>query len=337
MSFKDFIFREMKEAGLAKHTWEGIYEKGFIFFREAFTHKSFRSANFTDIHELRSMQFTMEEIQDIQLQDIDKYKDYNQLEFIGDKQINVCITKHLLDEFPNLPAGNLTFSFQKLSSETYLARFATKKGFFDHILMSPFIYRQAVLWRDGKQTQVDKTVYEGGKDYNIHDKLVEDVCESFAAALVKAVDAYSESTFGPGMAILFGWTRGLMLERDFNPMNLDEIKAPGIVLREAWEAIYAQRPNPEKKFSLIDMFRIDNYRRAPGYVPIQAIDPMSKQVIAETIGHDDKDAKQKAAILANKYIKEHYSKQVEEGRQWKQQKQQERKQHANDDSWWTDM
>ncbi len=325
MSFKDFIFGEMKAAGLAKHTWEPIYTRGFLFFREAFTHKSFRSENFSDVHELRAMQFSMDEIQGVSLKEIDSYRDYNQLEFIGDKQINVCITQYLLQDYPALPAGNLTFSFQKLSSETYFARFATKRKFFDHILMSPFLYRQAVLWRDGKQTQVDARVYEGNQDYNIHDKLVEDACEAFAAALVKAVDLYSESKFGPGMAILFNWTRGIYDELDFDPMDLRQVKAPGMVMREYWEAIYAKRPDAANKFGNKSWFRIDNRRREPGYVPIQAVDPVTGQVIAETIGDNDKDAKHKASVLANKYLEEHYSREIEEGRQWKQKQYQERK------------
>uniref|UniRef100_A0A6C0JUW5 RNase III domain-containing protein n=1 Tax=viral metagenome TaxID=1070528 RepID=A0A6C0JUW5_9ZZZZ len=321
-TFKDFIFGQMKMAGLKKSTWEPIYKLGFPFFQQAFTHESFRSSSFKDIHEFRSMQFSMEELQSVaNLNEIDSLPSYEQLEFTGDKQINVCIAQHLTEKYPGLPAGNLTFSFQKLASEKYLARFGKKQGFFEHILLSPALFNQAILFRDGLPTEIDINFFQGGKIYNIYDKLVEDCVESLAAAMSIAVDKYSESSFGPGLAILYTWTNnGIMKEQDFDATDIDQIKAPGIQLREAWENIYAQRKDAAKKFSNNDMFIIDQTKRKPGYVPIKAINPVTRKVIAETVGLTEQDAKANAAILANDYIKATYAKELEIGKAFKMQK-----------------
>lgn len=320
-TFKDFVFGQMKAAGLKKSTWEPIYKVGFPYFQQAFTHESFKGSAFHDIHELRSMQFSMEELQTItSLKELDNMPSYEQLEFTGDKQINVCIAQHLTEKYPGLPAGNLTFSFQKLASEKYLARFGKKQGFFEHILLSPALYNQAILFRDGLPTEIDINFFQGGKIYDIYAKLVEDCVEAFAAALCQSINLYAESPFGPGMAILYTWTQGIMQEQDFDATDIDQIKAPGIQLREAWENIYAQRKDAAKKFSNNDMFMIDQTKRKPGYVPIKAINPVTRKVIAETVGLTEQDAKANAAILANDYIKAHFAKELEIGKAFKMQK-----------------
>lgn len=315
MTFKGFIFGQMKAAGLAQRTWEDVYRIGFPYFKDAFTHKSFRSCNFKDIHELRSMQFTMEEIRGISLEEIDRFGTYEQMEFIGDKQINVSIAQHIVEKYPKLPAGHLTFSFQKLQSEKYLSRFAKKQGFFEHILMCPKVYQQALYWKNGRQQEASKEYYNGNETYDVYSKLVEDVCESFAGALVKAVNEYANSPFGPGMAILHTWVKGIMAEIDFDPTNMDELKPPGIVLRETWEAIYAQRPDAAKKFTNRDMFQIDTQQ--VGHVPIRAVDPVTREIIVLTVGVHQKDAFYKAASLACKILTKRYASQIEAGRAFK--------------------
>jgi dsRNA-specific ribonuclease len=320
-TFKDFVFGQMKLAGLKKSTWEPIYQLGFPYFRQAFTHETFKSTAFQDIHEFRSMQFSMEELQNISLKELDTLPSYEQLEFTGDKQINVCIAQHLTEKYPGLPAGNLTFSFQKLASEKYLARFGKKQGFFDHILLSPALFNQAILFRDGLPTEIDINFFQGGKIYDIYAKLVEDCVEAFAAALAISVDKYAESPFGPGLAILYTWTKnGIMKEQDFDATDIDQIKAPGIQLREAWENIYAQRRDAAKKFSNNDMFIIDQTARKPGYVPIKAINPVTRKVIAETVGLTEQDAKANAAVLALDYIKATFAKELDAGKAFKMQK-----------------
>jgi dsRNA-specific ribonuclease len=317
MSFKDFIFSNLKMAGLAERTYEEIYRLGFEDFRTSFTHKSFRSYNFKDIHELRAQQFSMEELTVSSLKEIDSMKEYNQLEFLGDKQLNTCLAKLLLDEYPDLPDGNLTFAFQKISSERYLSEFAKQHDFFNHILMSPFYYQQAVLWKEGRQEAVDVKIYNKGKIFNVYDKLLEDTCESFAAALVKAVDAYSGVEYGPGMNILLGWTRGIMKLVDFDPRKLEDIKAVGMVMKEMWEDLYAKDLKDEKvkKFANHNMFIIEG--KQPGKVPIKAIDPVTRRVVAETVGVSEQDAREKAAKLAVEWLKKNKMSEIEQGRAFK--------------------
>lgn len=322
--FKDFILGQMKNAGIAHHAREAIYNVGFLFFREAFTHESFRSKNFKDIHELRSMGYSMQELETIKtITEIDNFKEYNQLEFLGDKELNVCISNLLLEKYPKLPDGNLTFAFQQLSSEEILSKFGKKQEFFDHILVSPFIYRQAVFWKDGQLDEIDETMFTSDA-YNVYDKLIEDTVESFSAALVKAVDKYSETQFGPGMTFLLTWSRGIITELTFDPRNLNETKAPGLILKEAWENIYANRP-AGKKFSNYDFFIIDQENRKKGMLHIKAIDPVTRKVVATTTGITEKDARKKAAILANEYIEKNRKQDLIAGTEFKRQQYANRK------------
>lgn len=317
MSFKDFIFSNLKMAGLAERTHEEIYKLGFEDFKTAFTHKSFRSQNFQDLHQLRAQQFTMEELTFSSLKEIDSFKEYDQLEFLGDKQLNTCLAKLLLDDYPDLPASNLTFAFQKISSERYLSEFAKQHDFFNHILMSPFYYQQAVLWKEGRQEQVDIKIYNKGKIFNVYDKLLEDTCESFAAALVKAVDKYSGVEYGPGMNILLNWARNIMKLIDFDPRKLEDIKAVGMVMKEMWEDLYVKELKDEKvkKFANHNMFIIGE--KQPGKVSIKAIDPVTKKVVAETVGVSEQDAREKAAKLTVEWLKKNKMREIEEGRVFK--------------------
>lgn len=322
MSFEHFILEQMKEAGLAERVRKPIYDIGFNYFKQAFTHSSFRSNNFNDIHQLRSMQFSMEELESVyDIRSIDYFPNYEQLEFLGDKQVNTCICHHLIKLYPKLPAGNLTFSFQKLASEKYLSKFGEKRNFFNHILVSPQIYNQAILWKDGRQNEINIEIYGGNKIYNIYTKLIEDCVESFANALVKSVDLYAKSEFGPGMAILLNWTKGIMDELDFNPEDINDIKAPGMVLRELWSDIYYIEQRTGKKFSNHDFFVIDTINRKPGYVPIRAIDPVTRITIPGTnsIGITEADANLRAATLANSYLLKNRMAEIERGRLAKRQ------------------
>lgn len=315
LSFEDFILEQMKEAGLSKKVRKPIYDIGYKYFKQAFTHSSFRSINFQDIHEFRALQFPYEDLQIENLSEIDKLPNYEQLEFLGDKQINTCISHHIIKRYPNLPVGNLTFSFQKLASEKYLSKFGENRNFFEYILISPTIYKQAILWREGKQNEIDIAFYGGNKIYNIYSKLIEDCVESFANALVRSVDEYSKTEFGPGMAILLNWTRGIMDEIDFDPLNIEQIKAPGMILRELWTDIYYDEQKG-KKFGNHDFFFIDQSKRTTGHVPIVALDPLTRQKIpgTSTIGFSEADAKLQAAILAIEWLKQNRMKDIEKGR-----------------------
>lgn len=317
MSFKDFILSNLKLADIAPAVREEIYRIGFEDFKTAFTHKSFRSYNFKDIHELRAQQFTMDELTFSSLKDLDSFKNYDQLEFLGDKQLNVCLSELLLEDYPNLPAQHLTFAFQKISSEQYLSRFAKEHNFFPHILMSPFYYQQAIYWRDGQQEKIDISVYQKGKIFNIYDKLLEDTCESFANALVRAIDKYTKVKF-TGMNFLLTWATNIMKLIDFDPNDLDETKAVGMVMKEMWEDLYAKDMKDDKitfKFANHNMFIIGE--KIPGKVPIKAIDPVTKRVIAETVGVSEQDAREKASKLVVAWLKNNKMREIEEGRRYK--------------------
>lgn len=319
-TFKTFILNQLREAGLAKHVVEDIYNIGFPYFREAFTHKSFRSNAFSGVYDLQRQQFTMDELKKIRdVREIDTFKNYNQLEFLGDKQLNTCIAGLLLKTYPNLSDRNLTFTFQIVSAEKYLGTFAKNKDFFDHILMSPYYQSQAILWRDGKHEQVDQNFYQKGKIYNIYEKLLEDTCESFSAALVKAVDAYSNIEFGPGMNILMNWCKPLLDMIDFDPMNDDDVQAIEMRMKEMWENLYA-KINLTYKFSNHNMYIIDTANKQAGYVPVKGVDPVTKQVIAEAIGFSEQDAFKKVAALVVDWLLKNKKKEIEEGKQYKKNK-----------------
>jgi len=316
-TFKTFILNQFKRAGLARHVWEDVYKIGFPYFQTAFTHKSFRSDAFSNIHDFRAQQFTMDELSTIStLEELSHFKNYNQLEFLGDKQLNACISVWLLKMFPNLSDRNLTFSFQIVSAEKYLSDYAGANGFFEHILMSPYYYQQASLWRDGLQEQVDPKIYLKGKIYNIYQKLLEDTCESFSAALVKAVDDYSQVVFGPGLNILMNWTRPILDMIDFDPMDNDQVQAIEMRMKELWEIIYSPK-ELTYKFSNHNMYKIDVENRRPGYVKVWGVDPYSKQVIAEAIGISEQDAFKKVARLVVDWLLENKSDEIETGKQWK--------------------
>lgn len=318
-TFKDFIFANLKKAGLAKSTHEEIYQIGLPYFIEAFTHSSFKSANFKNIHEYRSQQFTIDQVQIFNLKEIDGMNDYNQLEFLGDKQLNTCLANILMTRWPSLRDAHLTFAFQKITSEKYLSRYAEQNGFFEHILMSPEYYKNAVLWKENKQDQVNIKTYQRGKISNIYDKLLEDTCESFAAALVKAVDAYSGVEYGPGMNILLNWAKPLVDTIDFDPTDLSQTKAVGMVMKEMWEDMYAPQQLAKKKFKFTNynMFIIDERQRKPGYVPIKAVDPVTRKVVAEAIGVSEQDAREQVSKLAVEWLRKYKMNEIEAGRQWK--------------------
>jgi dsRNA-specific ribonuclease len=316
-TFKTFILNQFKQAGLAKFCREEIYEIGFPLFREAFTHKSFRPDAFTDIHHFRAQQFTMDELASLSsLGEISDFKNYNQLEFLGDKQLNTCIAGLLLEKYPNLSDRNLTFSFQIVSAEKYLGNYAKENGFFEHILMSPYYFSQAILWRDGQQEQVDPAIYQKGKIYNIYQKLLEDTCESFSAALVKAVDMYSQVAFGPGMNILMNWTRPILDMIDFDPMDDDQVQAIEMRMKELWEIIYAPQ-ELTYKFSNHNMYQIDAVNRRPGHVPVKGVNPVTKQVIAEAVGISEQDAYKKVARLVVDWLLKNKQEEIDVGKQWK--------------------
>lgn len=316
-TFKTFILNQFKRAGLARHVREEIYNLGFTFFQTAFTHKSFRPDAFSDIHHFRAQQFTMEELAPISsLEELASFRNYNQLEFLGDKQLNTCIAGLLLEKYPNLSDRNLTFTFQIVSAEKYLGNYAEENGFFDHILMSPYYFSQAILWRDGLQEQVDMAIYLKGKMYNIYQKLLEDTCESFSAALVKAVDLYSQVAFGPGMNILMNWTRPILDMIDFDPMDDDQVQAIEMRMKELWEIIYA--PNElTYKFSNHNMYQIDTVNRRSGHVPVKGVDPVTKQVVAEAVGISEQDAFKKVARLVVDWLLKNKQAEIEKGKQWK--------------------
>lgn len=317
ITFKTFILNQLEEAGLAKHVLEDIYNIGFPYFREAFTHKSFRSNAFVGLYELQAQQYSMEELKQIRdIKQIDTFKNYNQLEFLGDKQLNTCIAGLLLKTYPAMSDRNLTFTFQIVSAEKYLGTFAKNKNFFDHILMSPYYYNQAMLWRDGKHEQVDQNFYQKGKIYNIYEKLLEDTCESFSAALVKSVDAYAQIEFGPGMSILMNWCKPLLEMIDFDPMNDEDVQAIEMRMKEMWENLYAPM-TLTYKFSNHNMYAIDVKNKRAGYVPVKGVDPVTKQVIAEAIGFSEQDAFKKVAVLVVDWLLKNKKAEIEFGKNWK--------------------
>lgn len=318
-TFKTLILNQLKLAGVAKQAREPIYEIGFPLFREAFTHESFRSSAFASIHDLRAQRFTMEELAPVNLVEIDAMPNYNQLEFLGDKELNTCLAKHILKRWPTISDRNLTFSFQIVSAEGYLAQFAEKQGFFDHIIMSPYYRTQATHWKNGQQELVDAKVYQKGQIYNIFAKLLEDTCESFSAALIGAIDKYSEMEFGPGMSFLNTWSAGIVEQIDFDPMDDDAVQAIGMRMKEMWENIYAPR-DIAFKFTKHNMYRVDEANRQPGHVPVAGVDPVTAKVIATAIGVSEKDAFKKVSRLVVDWLLANRAEEIEAGKKFKEQR-----------------
>ena len=315
-TFKDFIFTQMKRAGLKRAVREPIYKIGFPNFLEAFTHESFRSRNFKSLSEIKT---TMEELNIRSLSDIDKLPEYNRLEFAGDKSLNLCITNLLLTRFPTMADGTLTFAFQKIVAEKVLYKEAEGELFFPHILVSPAIYQQAVLWKNNEMNKIDVTMFKG-KRYNVYAKLLEDVCEAFCGALVKSVNAYTNSTLGPGIEILQTWAAPILDHLDFDPSDITQTKAVGIVLKELWETIYAKQAMEGLKFTNAMMFQMPKLyggARAHGLVPIKALDPITKQVVGSTEGVSEQEAREKAARIAVAYLLKYRKDDIEAGKAYK--------------------
>jgi len=317
MSFEDFIIHHLELAGVSKEHRKPIFLENKEKFIRAFTHKSFNPYDFKNIYAINRILLPYG-IKVADSSELAKFPSYETMEFKGDLYLKTVHGKILADRYPvsgAMDQQRLTFAFQRLISEKVYSNEAERLGFFQYILMSDKVQQQALLWKEGKIDQLDNAFlvkyWRKGAREAIYKKLLEDTLESFACALVESVDAYTKSIFGPGMAMLYRWGMPLLDNLSFDPTNLAETKAKGMVLKELWEDIYSNKFE-FAKLKNEDMFIMNKVPGKP--IQIFAIDPITKDVIARTSGLTEKEARAKAAEIAVAWLLKWKSKEIEAGK-----------------------
>lgn len=322
MSFQNFILKQLKLAGVAKEHRLPIYKNNKDIFVKAFIHKSFQKEEFNNINQVNNI-LKPYDITINTLNDMDNFGNNELFEFNGDIYLKAVHGKILADSYPHLitkAQGDLTFAFQKLISERIYAKEAERLGFFQFLLTSNIVKEQAIHWKNEDIKKVDmmvvKKYWRKGERENVYFKLLEDAFEAFACALVTSVDKYTDSIFGPGMGMLYRWGLPIMNFLTFDPADITQTKHPGMVLKELWEDIYADKFLSGFKVTKQNIFKIGQDKKI-GYIPIEAIDPITRAVIAKTIGATEQEARKKASEIAIKYLQKWRADDIEKGKEYK--------------------
>lgn len=316
--FQQFIVGQLKQAGVSEEHRLPIFLKSKEKFIQAFTHRSFNPQDFKNLYAINQILLPY----DIKVTDpsqLSVYEHYDTMEFKGDLYLKTVHGKILADRYPlsaKMDQQRLTFAFQKLISEDSYSSEAERMGLFQFILMSDVIQQQAIYWKEGKLEQLDPDLitkyWKKGVRVNIYKKLLEDTMESLACAIVEAVDLYTDSIFGPGMAMLYRWSLPFFDHLTFDPTDLGATKARGMVLRELWEQIYpvefaGRKVSNEMMFTMV---------KIPGKpIEISAIDPITREVIAKTTGVSEKEARSKASEMAVNWLYKWKTKEMEAGKE----------------------
>jgi dsRNA-specific ribonuclease len=316
--FQQFIVDQLKQAGVSEEHRLPIFLKSKEKFIQAFTHRSFNPQDFKNVYAINRILIPY----DIKVTDskqLSTYQHYDTMEFKGDLYLKTVHGKILADRYPlsaKMDQQRLTFAFQKLIAEDSYSAEAERMGLFQFILMSDVIQQQAIFWKEGKLEQLDPDLitkyWKKGVRVNIYKKLLEDTMESLACAIVEAVDLYTDSIFGPGMAMLYRWSLPFFDNLTFDPTDLDATKARGMVLRELWEQIYPVE-FAGRKVSNEMMFTMVKIQGKP--IEISAVDPITGEVIAITTGISEKEARSKASDMAVTWLYKWKDKEIEAGKE----------------------
>lgn len=291
MSFENFIYKQMKRAGINKNDAQKIFMMNKDLFVRAFTHKSAGEEN------------------------------YDMLEAFGDKILNTALFQILYERHPDLHQGTITMAFQKAKSEEILYREGEKEGFFEHIVMSKEYKKDAVNWRDNFHNDDFSPVFS---KYNIYIKALEDTVESFCGALCMAVNKWSGCRMGPGAETVYLWAKPIVEGLPFDPTDEKQTKNIKHQLKEFWDTVYAEDVYNGNKIANHMMFRFDQ-RSRPGKCIVHVMDPDpsvkgKRKTIGTAMGYDQNNARLQGALATFEKIKKIYNRQYQNGLKFKEQK-----------------
>ena len=154
MNFKNFVTKQLANAGVSKEHRIPIFQQSEDLFRQSVTHKSFDQTQFSDVNEVNKV-LKSHGIKLKSIEEIKKFGNNERMEFRGDRYLKGVHGRILADKYPELTEGDLTFAFQKLISEKVYGNEAARLGFFEFLLTSPAVMEQAIHWKNGDIDKVN--------------------------------------------------------------------------------------------------------------------------------------------------------------------------------------